>query len=155
MAEAPPTKRAPKLPLGVDCVRAIPAPLIARHLLGMTPDYQAPFVPIAEENVVTTCRFVRGDQHTIEVVYYCGPDHEDVEQYLAEARDDDGRPITVARIPSIGRGAFRDEGVLAVQHRSLPCLIEVDGLPDPSQAQWTQLLEGLEASLGPALAPQE
>jgi hypothetical protein len=155
-AEVGKPAEAPRPPPQIECDKAIPKDVIARHLPNATTEWGAPF-DNGEGSFITSCRFIEdGVKGRTIVRYKCGPTFANLDRYLGavepQIKADDGSAFKFGRIEGIGRGAFRDKTSIAALHREMPCIVEVDEMGDRVPPDWTALLKDLEAALGPAAA---
>lgn len=149
---AAPAKAAP--PPKIDCVKAIPKDVIAKHLAAAQTEWGEPF-DNGEGSFITSCRFVDPPAKGRTIVRYkCGPTFANLDAYLGavepQIQGSNGSAFKFQRIDGIGRGAFRDKATVSALHRSMPCIIEVDEMGDRDVPDWTPLLKDLEAALTPA-----
>jgi hypothetical protein len=146
--EAPPPK--------IDCAKAIPPAVLAKHLPNAKTEWGDPF-DNGEGSFITSCRLIEDAVKGRTIVRYkCGPTFSNLNAYLGavepQIKGSDGGKFKFGRFDGVGRGGFRDKTSIAALHTTMPCIIEVDEMGDREPPDWLPLLKDLEAALTPAAA---
>ena len=148
-AETPPAK-AKSYPL-IECAKVIPQPIVDKYFKDLKTSSTEPYA--GDDGSTTTCRFILDEKTNRKILidYHCGPDFANLDEYLGLLQKQINAKFE--RVPGVGRGGYRiGTSTVGAQHRSLPCVINVDlsflDNADPERTKdYMPLVKDLEAAL--------
>jgi hypothetical protein len=137
----------PSSPPKITCDKAIPKSVQDKFLAKAATEHGEPF-EVPGGGMLTSCRFqeTEPDRRTI-VAYRCGEPFADLPGYLKSIESQVA--VKYERFPSPGRGAYKSSRTFGVLHRSMPCIIEVEGMRGDPMIDLQAFATDLEAALAP------
>jgi hypothetical protein len=141
---AEPPKRAEPAPK-IACDRGITKEIVDKFIPGAETDYGDPF-EVPDGGMLTSCRFQEKtpDRRTILQIR-CGAPFADLPSYLKAIESQVA--VKYERFPSPGRGAYKSSRTFGALHRTLPCVIEAEGMRGDPMIDLAGFVTAIEAQL--------
>lgn len=135
----------PPPPPAIICDQAIPKAIADQFIPGAQTEHGDPF-SVPDGGMLTSCRFQEKepDRRTI-VQFRCGPPFAKFDEYLNAIESQVA--VKYERFPSPGRGAYKSSRTFGTLHKTLPCIIEAEGMRGDPMIDLRGLVTAIEAQL--------